>query len=328
VKRKRAEDKRRKTNKNMRDFTLTIYKRLLEGMLESGYKYITFADFIQGPDKKEKTIILRHDVDKKPLQSIKTAEMENKLGIKGTYYFRVVNNEFAKEVIKQISALGHEIGYHYEDMNAAGGDIDKALDSFQKNLAQLRELAPVKTACMHGSPFSRHDNREMWKNHSYRELGIIGEPYFDVDFSKVMYLTDTGRRWDGRRVSIRDKVRSEGLEVRGERSEVRGDRAEARGDGLGVRGEEKEKIEDRGQKEKECRGVVCDPPVLDLHSTEDIINALKENRLPDQIMLTIHPQRWTDKWGAWLWELVSQKVKNGVKYFIVRYRGNKVRGQR
>ncbi len=39
--------------------------------------------------------------------------------------------------------------------------------------------------------------------------GIIGEPYFDVDFSRVFYLTDTGRRWDGDAVSVRDKVKSE-----------------------------------------------------------------------------------------------------------------------
>ena len=28
----------------------------------------------------------------------------------------------------------------------------------------------------------------------------------DTDFSKTLYLTDTGRRWDGYRVSVRDKV--------------------------------------------------------------------------------------------------------------------------
>lgn len=45
----------------------------------------------------------------------------------------------------------------------------------------------------------------MWEKYDYRELGIVGEPYLDVDFDEVFYLTDTGRRWDGERVSIRDK---------------------------------------------------------------------------------------------------------------------------
>ncbi|HBQ81446.1 MAG TPA: hypothetical protein DD745_00995 [Bacteroidales bacterium] len=45
----------------------------------------------------------------------------------------------------------------------------------------------------------------MWKYYDYRDFGITGEPYFDVDFDKVFYLTDTGRRWDGDSFNIRDK---------------------------------------------------------------------------------------------------------------------------
>jgi len=61
---------------------------------------------------------------------------------------------------------------------------------------------------MHGSPLSKWDNRDLWKRYNYRDFGIIGEPYFDVNFDKVLYLTDTGRRWDGEGVSVRDKVTS------------------------------------------------------------------------------------------------------------------------
>ena len=31
---------------------------------------------------------------------------------------------------------------------------------------------------------------------------------FSKDLNKVFYLTDTGRRWDGDKVSVRDKVKS------------------------------------------------------------------------------------------------------------------------
>lgn len=59
---------------------------------------------------------------------------------------------------------------------------------------------------MHGSPMSPHDNRRIWSEYSYRDYDIIGEPYFDIDFKKFLYLTDTGRRWNGDKVSVRDKV--------------------------------------------------------------------------------------------------------------------------
>ena len=63
---------------------------------------------------------------------------------------------------------------------------------------------------MHGSPRSSFDNKALWKKYNYRDYGIIGEPYFDIDFGEVFYLTDTGRMWDGEKMSIRDKV--QGLE--------------------------------------------------------------------------------------------------------------------
>jgi hypothetical protein len=194
----------------MRDFTLLKYEKLLQALLKADYKFITFADHVRCHETYERTIILRHDVDDKPFRSLRTAEMENELQIKGSYYFRGVKNRLAGEVIAQVAGFGHEIGYHYNDLHDASGDKDRARELFRRNLAKLRELAPVETACMHGSPLSRFDNRELWRDGNYHDYGIIGEPYFDIDFSEVLYLTDTGRRWDGEKVSIRDKVKGNG----------------------------------------------------------------------------------------------------------------------
>jgi len=59
---------------------------------------------------------------------------------------------------------------------------------------------------MHGFPRSKYNNEDIWKKYNYRELGIIGEPYLDIYFKDVFYLTDTERCWDGYKVSIRYKV--------------------------------------------------------------------------------------------------------------------------
>jgi len=173
---------------------------------EKAIAAVSFNDFLR--DQPPKAVILRHDVDKLPSNSLLFAELEHKRGFRSTYYFRSVPASFDSEIIKKISLLGHEIGYHYEDMDLANGDVDQAYSSFRKNLAQLRELVPVNTVCMHGSPLSRHDNRDMWKKYDYSKDGIIGEPYFDLDFSKLFYLTDTGRKWNNSDASIRDKVDS------------------------------------------------------------------------------------------------------------------------
>ena len=57
---------------------------------------------------------------------------------------------------------------------------------------------------MHGSPLSPFDNRMIWEKYDYKKLGIIGEPYIDLDYREFGYFTDTGRKWNG--ASIRDNV--------------------------------------------------------------------------------------------------------------------------
>ena len=188
------------------DFTLSIYKELLESLISQNFQFQTYQEFINNPAAK--TIVLRHDVDLKPFNSLKFAKIQSSLGIKGVYYFRAVPESWNEKVIREIAAMGHEIGYHYECLTTSKGNLEQAIRDFDKNLEALRKLAPVCTICMHGSPLSRFDSKDIWKKYSYRERGIIGEPYFDMDFNRTLYLTDTGRRWDGDKVSVRDKVNS------------------------------------------------------------------------------------------------------------------------
>jgi hypothetical protein len=135
-------------------------------------------------------------VDARPENSLQLAKIENAYGIRGTYNFRAKFLSREAGIIKEIARLGHEIGYHYEELAIHRGDQQKAMEAFRQNLEKLRKIAEVRTICMHGSPTSRHDSRDLWKNKSYRELEIIGEHYFDVDYTRMLYLTDTGRRWE------------------------------------------------------------------------------------------------------------------------------------
>lgn len=170
------------------DFTLVKYKELLTVLNDYGQ------------------VTLRHDVDRCPLNSLATACIERELGWKATYYFRVVPESYNEAVILQIAALGHDIGYHYESLAACRGDMEAAYRDFCRNLEKIRTLVPVTTIAMHGAPTSKWDSRELWKHYDYHKLGIETEPYLDTDFSQIFYLTDTGRRWDGFKVSVRDKI--------------------------------------------------------------------------------------------------------------------------
>ena len=264
----------------MPDFTIKIYTDLLSALSKQGYEFQTFAGFLKSP--AEKAIVLRHDVDARKENSLRFAEIQHGLGFKGSYYFRVVPGSYNEEIIRKIAAMGHEVGYHYETMDFVSEKrivnseqwsneklIDAAYNEFCRNLEMFRKIVPVETICMHGSPRSKYDNRDIWKKYDYKKLGIIGEPYFDIDFNKVAYLTDTGRRWNGDKVSVRDKVDSTFN--------------------------------------------------FNFRSTSDIINNISS--LPDQVMLTFHPQRWHDDMGLWMKELVMQNVKNQVKLLLMKIGG-------
>jgi len=250
----------------MRDFTIALYTKFLNVLSQQAYTFQTLSGFLKKP--KEKVIILRNDVDKLPQNSLQFARIQNKMGIAGTYYFRVLPQSYNEKIIKEISELGHEIGYHYETMDICKGNVDKAYEEFCRNLEKFREIASIVTICMHGSPFSKYDNRAIWEKYDYKKLEIIGEPYFDFDFNKVLYITDTGRRWNGNKVSIRDKVMQTSL-----------------------------------QKQYHFK------------STADIIN--KVDALPNQMMLTFHPQRWSNNYFEWVKELLMQNAKNQIKRLLV-----------
>ena len=188
------------------DFTLKTYKCLLETLQSRGYPLQSFESFLSVP--LGKAVILRHDVDRLPGNALKIAELEDALGVAASYYFRAVPASWNEDIIRKISSLGHEIGYHYEDLAIVKGDHKKAIQHFEDQLARFRRLYPVKTICMHGSPLSKYDNRDLWKHYDYRNFGIIGEPYFNVDFKDVFYITDTGRKWNNEESSVRDRVDS------------------------------------------------------------------------------------------------------------------------
>jgi len=48
----------------MPDFTVDKYKQLLNALIEQGYQFQSFEEYLTRP--LARTIVLRHDVDKRP----------------------------------------------------------------------------------------------------------------------------------------------------------------------------------------------------------------------------------------------------------------------
>jgi hypothetical protein len=257
------------------DFTLKTYHQLLDAMVDSGYSFQTYIDFIRKP--LPRVVVLRHDIDARSRHALDFAKIQHNRGICGTYYFRIVPGSWDEQIIRAIHAMGHEIGYHYEDMakvsrKVKGNETEVAHAGFlhfKKHLEKLRNIAPVETICSHGSPLSPWDNKSLWKHYDYKSVGIEAEPYFDTDFSHIGYLTDTGRCWNGDKIVIRDRP-----------------------------------------------GNTDHLKFNHIRNTYDLIEAFRKRTLPEQLLLTIHPQRWHTRPWPWIKELLLQRIKNSAKIIL------------
>jgi hypothetical protein len=254
------------------DFTITRYKQLLSALAACGYEFITFRDYlVNRGSSPEKFIILRHDVDRKPMNSLIFGEIQTGLGIKGTYYFRILKKSCNPVIMSRLHSMGHEIGYHYEELSRNKGDLDKSIRDFKSNLELFREIVPIDTICMHGSPLSKLDNRSLWNHYDYGNFGLLGEPYLDLNMNQFTYLSDTGRCWNAGSANLRDKMM------------------------FSVQG-------------------------VSLRTTNDLMKAAGEGILGKKVMLTFHPQRWSNHPVAWAEEWISQNLKNFLKTILSKSR--------
>ena len=188
----------------IREFTLEKYIELCETILSSRYIPDTVCGYLSQYDPSRPVAIIRHDVDLRVENALSMAEREADLGIKSTYYFRYPKT-FDPDAIKQIQDFGHEVGYHYEVLSKTRGNYEQALSLFLKELAAFRSICEINTICMHGSPISGYDNRDLWQRYDFRDFQIHGDAYLSFVDSGLTYLSDTGRSWAGTN-SVRDHM--------------------------------------------------------------------------------------------------------------------------
>lgn len=283
-----------------KDFSLSTYRQLLLTIVQAGYSIFTFEDWCDGK-ARGRYVILRHDVDLKAANSLVTAQIEAEMGIRASYYFRIVPQSNIPTIIKQIAELGHEIGYHYEDLSLFKGDKAKAVKHFEQQLNYFRQFYPVRTVCMHGSPASKWDNRDLWRTYNYRDFGIVGEPYFDLlnnesaALENIVYFTDTAQMWDGDKYNVRDKF-------------------------LTIKKQNPKPPVQSAKESRKDKNLIKSTPIkvnLKTHTTFDVMNWIKIVSEQNVLMITTHPQRWTDNSVEWYFEFLKQKIKNRIKKFIV-----------
>lgn len=91
------------------------YLRLLEQATAAGYNIVTLEQWLDDDQQGERVLILRHDVDQCPRSALWMLAIEQRLGVRSTWYFRW--RTARPRVINAVRAAGGEVGLHYETLS-------------------------------------------------------------------------------------------------------------------------------------------------------------------------------------------------------------------
>jgi hypothetical protein len=146
---------------------LREYELLLSLALSAGYETLPLGEFAERRATSERVLLLRHDIDSDLATARRMWEMEQRLGIRGTWFFRLSTWD---DTLVAAIAGGSEVGYHYEELatlavrsgarsrEAALALVEEARDLMRVNTAALRRRSglPLTTFASHGDFANRH----------------------------------------------------------------------------------------------------------------------------------------------------------------------------
>lgn len=185
---------------------LDEYENLIIKALKNEYKIISIEQFydafITNRNKNNlKYLVLRHDIDTDISTAKLIFEIEKKLGIYSSYYFRLSTIDIS--FMKEIYEYGSEASYHYEEIAsyAKQNKIRKA-DQIYANMAEIQRLfsknlellrnsvgIPMEIVASHGDFVNRYlkiANHEILKDKEFRCSNNIKLEVYDESIMKYV----------------------------------------------------------------------------------------------------------------------------------------------
>jgi hypothetical protein len=135
------------------DFTETSYREIVTAARE-GYAFEPFGTAETAPH-----VLWRHDVDYSVHRGLALARIEADLGVRATY-FVLLHSELYNVLepavlarLREIAALGHWIGLHFDPAVHPGADLD-AKAAWERDLLEEAVGAPVGAVSLHNPSVS------------------------------------------------------------------------------------------------------------------------------------------------------------------------------
>ena len=181
------------------------YTALLEQAKDAGYAQLSLRSFLGAPSAR--ALVHRHDIDSDVRTARKMFDIETRLGVTASYYFRL--STLDRGFMRAIEDYGSEASYHYEeaaDFAKRHGIRDGAAlrrrfpevrACFAANCARVAALvgAPLTTVASHGDFVNRRlqvINHELLQDADLRAAcGIRWEAYDAEVLARFdLYISD------------------------------------------------------------------------------------------------------------------------------------------
>ena len=166
-------------------FTLEHYEFILKTALKAGYKFVGFDEKLP-----EQCCILRHDVDYMPEWALRLGQIENRLGVKSTFFFQVsastynLGSFYNRCLVKGLLNLGHSVGVHVD----LSGVDDVGVVVKEKKLFELvTGIKPCEIVSVHNP----------CKDLFGKNISGIRHTYEKEYFKDIKYLSDSRNWYEG-----------------------------------------------------------------------------------------------------------------------------------
>lgn len=143
------------------DFSYGYLERLYRALF-TGFAITRFRDAepaLQSATSEQPIVFIRHDIDVTLTKAVELARKEREWGIVSTYHVMIdspfydVRSHESRAILNEMTALGHEVGLHYDvvargtrdvDAKSREADIDAACEVLSELLG-----APIRSVSFH-----------------------------------------------------------------------------------------------------------------------------------------------------------------------------------
>ncbi len=180
------------------DFTYKHYEDCLLVAKSKDYTFLKFKDY-GSYLKFNKSIFMRHDIDHHLELALNFAEVEDRLGIKSTYFVRLHAKNYgifsldSYDILKEIKNLGHEIGLHCEPSFSYVLSRDFEND-FKFSVMALEHILGEKVSSISLHEPSRTGSFLINKDLMER-CDLKYQAYDDKFVKEMKYISDSSARW-------------------------------------------------------------------------------------------------------------------------------------